>query len=330
MSPFSLPPAPPPQLPLPEKPDLARSTASETNAAFGLKRIETEKLLPVNGFSPTKLDSPSSQISNLLNALNTARMEADSKENRVKQLEEQLRQERKARESAEERARHLLDRSKMMFGTPSLVRDDAMSVNNDDTQVVTIETPDDSDGDYPDTTTSNIAEMQKDTEKFDTSASRLQERLNVMLREMEDVKTQMEFHKRRADVAEEERTSLAEMVERIRKGEPKMKHREGSLRKKRSSETATQTDANVMANGSAHTSDYIKQQDHHEAFKDANGAVDKATAQTRQLPDAIATALTIHRDNRAIQSAPYVSILGVVLLGVGLMTYLNSWQKIER
>jgi hypothetical protein len=31
-----------------------------------------------------------------------------------------------------------------------------------------------------------------------------------------------------------------------------------------------------------------------------------------------------------LQSAPYASILGVVLIGVGLMTYLNSWQKLEK
>ncbi len=28
-----------------------------------------------------------------------------------------------------------------------------------------------------------------------------------------------------------------------------------------------------------------------------------------------------------VQSAPYASILGVVLLGVGMMAYLNGWQK---
>jgi hypothetical protein len=34
--------------------------------------------------------------------------------------------------------------------------------------------------------------------------------------------------------------------------------------------------------------------------------------------------------DQLLHSAPYASILGVVALGVGLMAYLNGWQKVER
>ena len=296
----------------------------------GFQRSDTEKPLAVNGFSPNKLESPSSQISSLLNALTTARMEADSQSNRVKQLEEQLKQERRARESAEERARHLLDRSKIMFGAGVSNGDDAVSINSDSSQITTIECPEDSDGEYPNTASSNIAEMQKDTVKIDTSTSRLQDRLDLVLREMEELKAQMEFHKHRADAAEEERTGLADMVERIRNGEMKGKGREGSLRKRRSSEPATQTEPAPTANGSAHPGDRSRLKDQTGNIDGANGVVDRSKVQTRQLQDAIATALTLSKDDRLIQSAPYASILGVVLIGVGIMTYLNGWQKIDR
>ncbi len=48
-----------------------------------------------------------------------------------------------------------------------------------------------------------------------------------------------------------------------------------------------------------------------------------------------ATALTRRSTTRGphdhlVQSAPYASILGVVALGVGIMAYLNGWQKVDR
>ena len=105
MSPFSQPPAPPPQQPLPEKPDAARANNHDSFTQPSLKRSTTEK--PTLGMSsPTKNES-SSQILSLVEALTSAKKEIDSQGDRVKQLEDLLRQERKARESAEERARRL-------------------------------------------------------------------------------------------------------------------------------------------------------------------------------------------------------------------------------
>ena len=324
ISPLSQPPAPPPQLPLPEKPDAARSVPSEIDLSPLLKSDKSQ----VNGVLPNKLDSPSSQISSLTSALMNARMETDSQRNRVKQLEEQLKQERRARESAEERARHLVDRSKTMFHGQGPSQDDSASIASEDSQITTIECPTDPDDDATTRATSNPVEV-RDMEQIDSSTSKLQERLDAMLREMEDMKVQLEHHKRRADDAEEERESLADMVERIRQGDSKAKPREGSLRKKRSSEMATQTESAAVANGSANPLDRSKHSDAHGVTNEANGIAEKSQAQLKQLQDALA-ALTLHRDDRLTQSAPYASILGVVLIGVGLMTYLNGWQKIER
>jgi hypothetical protein len=63
-----------------------------------------------------------------------------------------------------------------------------------------------------------------------------------------------------------------------------------------------------------------------------NGNVDPVV-QFNDLERAVATALaskSYDRNEMLLQSAPYASILGVVLIGVGLMTYLNSWQKLEK
>ena len=324
VSPFSQPPAPPPQLPLPEKPDSARAMPHDHDLAQLLKTDKTQ----MNGLSPTKLESPSSQILSLTNALMNSRVETDSQRNRVKQLEEQLKQERRARESAEERARHLLDRSKIMHSPFSSVQDDTASISSDDTQITTIECPDDTDENTSDTIT-DITDVHRATGNVDSSMSKLQERLNSMSRNMEEMKNQLEHHKRRADTAEQERESLADMVERIRQGDAKAKPREASLRKKRSSEMATQTDSTSTANGSVEPGDRSKHQDKNRVPEEANGTVDRPKAQAKQLQNAVA-ALALHRDDRLAHSAPYASILGVVLIGVGLMTYLNGWQKIER
>jgi hypothetical protein len=61
----------------------------------------------------------------------------------------------------------------------------------------------------------------------------------------------------------------------------------------------------------------------------ANGHVRAPSRLPVHLERAMATVM---RDSHAqgdltAQSAPYVSMLGVVLIGVGLMAYLNSWQK---
>lgn len=58
---------------------------------------------------------------------------------------------------------------------------------------------------------------------------------------------------------------------------------------------------------------------------------DPATPKSKEL-DAAATALAKqwHRRKFMEEASPYASMLGVVLLGVGLMAYLNGWQKMDK
>jgi hypothetical protein len=328
ISPFSQPPAPPPQLPLPEKPD-ASPIPSERNGISNAKGDDIEKHLTEVLPSEKKLEKsgqilqPGDKSENLqirlVEALTSTQKKLDTQENRVKQLEEELKQERQAREFAEQRAKYLLENSLMTNGT-TLTHDDTASTTSEET--VQLE---DNAGTVPEIPATTTATQEKEID--DAAKERLQQRLDLMLKEMAEVKEQMESYKRRAEVAEEEKSTLAEMVERIREGEKKSKSRESSIRKKKSTEMSTQTDSWSATNGSA----YISNQDHAVEAQEhkTNGTVDKSLMNAKPSQLIAPTALSLHHDDRLVQSAPYASIVGVVLIGVGIMAYLNGWQKLE-
>ncbi|RMZ81244.1 hypothetical protein DV737_g2543, partial [Chaetothyriales sp. CBS 132003] len=56
----------------------------------------------------------------------------------------------------------------------------------------------------------------------------------------------------------------------------------------------------------------------------------RADAAEVPLEHVVTTVLRKDENGEVLVSAPYVSMLGVVLIGVGLMAYLNSWQKTDR
>ena len=349
MSPFSQPPAPPPQQPLPEKPDVSRSMPAVSTDIPSLKKASTERPRSGENVSPTKLEASSSQILSLVEALTSAKREIDSQGDRVKHLEDLLKQERKARESAEERTRRLLEArscgvgdgeaysvEEEAFDPPpeSVVQDDQVQPNgyeaddeghNHDSKVLVSNS-------LPSSPGRSIENLQRDTTEADASTSRLQERLELMVREMDEMKLQMEKYKRRAEGAEDERRGLLDMVERIRGGEAVASAVKVSTLGQKSTEIATQTDhhpASPTDDGNALPKSHVS------AGNDSlprNGKAIEPMDDLHDLHKAVTIALA-HSDPRnsmLTQSAPYASMLGVVLIGVGIMTYLNSWQKVER
>ena len=321
-SPFSQPPAPPPQLPLPEKPDVVRLMQSDTNSATDLRNVEHDRAITSSIGSPSKIDPSSSQILQLVEALSSAKREIDSQGIRVRQLEEQLKQERRAREQAEERARHFMDRPKALPNSQNLTNG---ILNTTDQESISLA----GNASAP-TIRSSTAGIFQDNDTTGSLAERLQGRVDNMIRDFEEMKGQVEMYRQRAESAEEERSSLAEMVEQIRQGNSQFRSHEGSLKKKRSSEMATQTDMSSKANGSLHVGQSNLDSDKGDPEHESNGSIDKSHTQMKQLHNAVTTALSLHQDDRLMQSAPYASILGVVIIGVGIMTYLNGWQKFER
>ena len=303
VSPFSQPPAPPPQLPLPDKPDVPPSLSPDGHTSGSPKRSEIDRAMPVNG----KIDPAASQILQLVEALSSAKKEIDSQDIRVRELEEQLRQERRARESTEERMRAFLENLHKPIGTQSDA-DETSSVTSEVTVIA--ENPEGVDsGD------------SRDSKYVTTSATRLQERLDSLLHEMRGLRDQMEIYKKRAEKAEEEKSSLADMVDQIRTKDAQADKMSPSLQRVKSKDSGLWTPANGAS--TKQTNDSGKHD------PEMNGSADKFMLQQKRLQDLATAAMSIHRDGKFVQSAPYVSIIGVVLIGVGIMSYLNNWQKLE-
>lgn len=356
-NPFSQPPVPPPQQPLPEKPDMAAFVIHDPPLSQPpLHRSETERPLSGSG-SPSRDGPQSSQILSLVEALNSAKQEIDSQGDRVKQLEVLLNRERKARESAEERARRLLEgqlHTKASVHVNGEVDETAfeppLKPTDGDTHGLTNgyhdnEEPRDGDSESSSTTSDSTLRLPDDlhteTLKVDASTSRLQERLDLMAREMDEMKMTMERYKRRAEKAEEERDSLREMVQKIRDS--------GALSNGKSSFKAltpaedtglndeTITDAEGHALTSAEREISLPQR-----YAKLNGSAPGPGPMTPDLTELERTVTTVLQQtqprgqgsrghsNLAMQGAPYASMVGVVLIGVGIMTWLNGWQRGER
>lgn len=298
---FADPPAPPPQQPLPEKPDSAKSTSlNSLSLSSLLKRTDTAKP-GSNGSSPT--NGNQSSMLQLVEALSQARKELESHSVRVKELEDMLKDERSARADAEERARQL----------------EQTAAARPVTNVEEIPEPEEQPP-----STAPASDSTPEAEKTATEVDNdLQKRLDDMVAEMQKMKTDMDKFQQRAETAEEDATkareSLAEMIHR--------------LRQENDDEDAA----------SAGTEVATKSSDPHDAMStvaDADATVKKSAnghVRTPRLPahleQAVATALRQGKNNNGeslAQSAPYVSMLGVVLIGVGLMAYLNSWQKTDK
>ena len=299
--------------------------------------------------SPTKLDAPSSQIMSLVEALTSAKKEIDSQGDRVKHLEDLLRQERKARESAEERARRLLDRSRALGVLDSgNVEEDAFNPPADVASSTERDLPNGYEADdegissgkrdpIPESTSASLmssanGERQDGILETNMVVSSMQEKLDILMREIDETKSQMEKYRRRAEDAEEARDGLAQMVERIRRREIDVKENDRTGERRNSSEDFTQTETDAYADDQDEISEAQNNAMKSKASSELNGSLTQSRKELQDLQIAAASALarSNHRTDRLMQSAPYASMLGVVLLGVGMMAYLNGWQKVER
>ncbi|GLA01173.1 hypothetical protein AnigIFM60653_011032 [Aspergillus niger] len=313
---FSDPPAPPPQQPLPEKPDALPRNG--TDALSPLKRSETEKS-KLGPNSPVTREN--SQILSLIEALSSAKRELDSQGARVKELEALLIQERNARESAEEKARSLEMKSTQFAPGPtadSEPEDDSTKKPTEVEEPKTMPPNADisTDSDAPTSEKQSLAESQTDV---------LQRRLESMILEMEEMKKQVTMFKDRADVAENEaveaRKSLAEMIETLRQ--------ERAERAQGNAVSGAQTDAPASAGSSSEPRESAEETG--SVCAEQSQPTTATPSGTKAVDNADTTFATqSHRHDVLEQSSPFASMLGVVLLGVGLMAYLNGWQKMDK
>ncbi|KAK4694611.1 hypothetical protein P7C71_g2995, partial [Lecanoromycetidae sp. Uapishka_2] len=347
LSPFSQPPAPPPQQPLPEKPDVARFSPPDSLPSPSLKRVDTERSRSALS-SPTRTEPPSGQIMSLVEALKSAKMEIDSQGDRVKYLEVALARERKAREQAE---RHAQSLSRGHFSpkdheTNGSVEEAAFEPPLDSMDLMEQELTNghkQQDEDEQEdllrrsasmATIKNPGGVHTDTEEIDASTSRLQARLDLMVKEMDDMKRVMESYKRRAEVAEEGRRSLAEMVENLRAG----RGANNAAPSLADSHSTAPRDNTLSDDSDSVEVPLSKDSDRnllpsHSYRSQPNGSAVLGNIH-RELEKSVSSVLQQHQrqyggpgeSGRIVQSAPYVSMVGVVLIGVGIMTWLNGWQ----
>ncbi|KAI2904528.1 hypothetical protein CBS76997_4131 [Aspergillus niger] len=313
---FSDPPAPPPQQPLPEKPDALPRNG--TDALSPLKRSETEKS-KLGPNSPVTREN--SQILSLIEALSSAKRELDSQGARVKELEALLIQEINARESAEEKARSLEMKSTQFAPGPTADAEPEDDSTKKPTEMEEPKTmpPDadiSTDSDAPTSEKQSLAESQTDV---------LQRRLESMILEMEEMKKQVTMFKDRADVAENEaveaRKSLAEMIETLRQ--------ERAERAQGNAVSGAQTDAPASAGSSSEPRESAEETG--SVCAEQSQPTTATPSGTKAVDNADTTFATqSHRHDVLEQSSPFASMLGVVLLGVGLMAYLNGWQKMDK
>ncbi|KAK0632193.1 hypothetical protein B0T14DRAFT_420306 [Immersiella caudata] len=330
---FSEPPAPPPSQPLPEKPDISRPVSSEIPA---LKRGTTErpKSHPTNT-SPIHPNNTSlNQIMQLTEALNNAKKELDTHTARVRDLEEKLNKEHEARLLAEELMRKMEESSHASMNGSAV------------TPLVNGHSELDKAFDLPADRPPSPAIPAEDTEinsasqpdKVEALAAVFQTRIDTMASEMVGLREQLEAFRQRAEKAEAERDAdrktLAEMVQEIRQRDEEVK-RAAAERKSRSpskgrtppvSRGKTSEEDTSVVNGAP-----TMPADQHDGPADESAGVPTLSRANTITPVSRALA-SPPQDPAIIQTLPYASMIGVVLIGMGLMAYLNGWQaqKLDR
>lgn len=229
---FSEPPAPPPQQPLPEKPDVAKALADPAIQPLLLK-ADTARSHSQNA-SPTRPDH-SQALLILTQELKLAKDQIDqipNLEDHIKSLKEELQHERTARESAEELARQRLQDETQSEPTESSASD-PIPIPGSNTAI--------------DTASS--------TRELDADLPALQSRIDQLISAMDDMKKHMEDYRRRAEIAESERDSaqqtLAEMVEQKRKENASAERRRSRSPSSRANSPIEGANHTTLTNGHA-------------------------------------------------------------------------------
>jgi len=266
-------------------------------------------------------------MSTLAEALSSARKEIESQGMRLRDLETLLNEERRAREEAEDRANRLERESlkDLELSEPALVNGD----NSDTETVVELEKEED-------------VELENESASpslADVATARLQQRLETMMSEMNEMKQQMEKYRERAETAEADRKSLAEMIETIRSDNAMLVSKAAQRRSRSNSRSTRHSTTASSINGSEDgdvDEDKIKLINEKDVGQDGAGALlQRAVQNGKPIGHEKPTDLSKVSHALATRSsrpdvAPAMSIMAVVALGVAVMAYLNSFPKGER
>ncbi|KAF2674551.1 hypothetical protein BT63DRAFT_13476 [Microthyrium microscopicum] len=314
---FCDPPNPPPQAPLPEKPELSGNLS-------GLKRSDTERPKLPNGSSSgsLRLDSNTvSQFASLSEALALTKKELESQSRRCREMEDLLVLERTKREDAEARARQLEQNTSKANGPPNLTGSEGVT------------TP------IEDEASSDVGNKVS----TETTTDKLKQRLDLLLVEFQEVKEMAEKWRLEKENAEKERdeerkekVGLMEMVQKLRKEEQDRQERKERKREtqKRDGRAISQFDSSTEdeADQVANHSREIDYSDHNnETIKPKSVSYSNGHLSHSFLPRTGDGGTTMkHAQGQLVQAAPYLSAMSVVLIGVAVMALVNKMSRGER
>ncbi|KAF4509021.1 hypothetical protein G6O67_005333 [Ophiocordyceps sinensis] len=311
---FSDPPAPPPQQPLPEKPDVP-----------SLKRgsIDRSKTGPQHG--PARQENVN-QIIQLTEALNNARRDLGTQSARMRELETMLQKERGARELAEELARRLEGPANaQMNGSAKAATSgsvgDALEALHEDARAHGI---------VPETA---LTESHPQATIAQESAASLQSRIDIMDEHMRNLREQLDKWKQRCECAEterdESRRTLADMVTQLRAEEAKRVSSRAPGRSRSRRSRSRRRDVHVDEGESLKPSGpgHASSPEHSGEAAHDNDAEDSAMLSRANTMTPAPPRRPVRGQGQPLQAGlPYASMLGVVLMGMGLMAYINGWQ----
>ncbi|POR33697.1 Uncharacterized protein TPAR_06116 [Tolypocladium paradoxum] len=312
---FSDPPAPPPQQPLPEKPDVP-----------SLKRAQTDR--PRSGppnSSPVRQENLN-QIIQLTEALNNAKRDMDSQTARMRELENMLQKEREARELAEDLARRLEESANAQMNGA------AKSEATQPTDDVSKPTREEEMPEFAET--QKAAEANPELDMAQETAAALQSRIDSMDGQMRDLRDQLESWKQRCETAESERDdgrkTLAELVVQLRAEEAQrvvaQEKRRSRSRKSRSVQRDEHPDEGTAPG--MQTSKRMPSTGHSDGVAPSGDLEDDPTLSRANTITPLTTQRGASGHDLDLQAGlPYASMLGVVLIGMGLMAYINGWQS---
>ncbi|KAI1738148.1 hypothetical protein F4680DRAFT_426248 [Xylaria scruposa] len=319
---FSDPPAPPPQQPLPEKPDIP-----------SLKRGITERAKPhPQNMSPIRHEGNGSQILQLTEALNNAKKEIESQTSRMRDLEEKLHQERQARELAEDLARRL---EKHLEEASSNAVPPSGEPETQETSLDAAFEPPSDESNPVEPTDTPIPDADKpappDAEVIEASATQLHAQIESLVLEIKDLRQELDVFKQRAELAESERDTqrrtLTEMALQIRRDtEARELTEKENVSKSEDEDAASDGEATDFTEALSRPSSSPKQ-----IRKMSGDSLDPPLlSQSMTItPNTIPSGVVLHNQAFA-NSIPYASMIGVVLIGMGLMAYINGWQPQPR
>ncbi|KAF8416070.1 hypothetical protein EV426DRAFT_449377 [Tirmania nivea] len=310
---------------------------------------------PLKRSPKNTLTEPPQHLFSLVAQLRDARLELEAKSLRVKDLEDLLRREREAREMAEAQLQVAAQ------PTDELRTDNIENKDEDDI-------PDDVSVANSDTTVidskDHVQSKQSDKQSMAAAnaateaAAMWQKKLEEMMAQLKAAQAEIETYKKRVKAAEEEgqksKRTLMEMVAKIRADEEKKQKdmKETSVQTERKDADGLLRGKPVMVSCGVQVELDQDEDNEGEVFP---GAIANATVKAVNGPLVIGGGKQMpnrHRDSNQQQqlqnlstemvkkagekrsmvkeSVPYVSIVGVVVIGVSIMAILNNWPKGER